>query len=227
MEKHEINIKDLEREIAELRKFDEDHITRIENTLVNKVFITNANEIFGHMMRLIRKNLGLTQEEMGLILGREQFTYSKAGYSKLERGDTGINIDFIFHLSNLTGLSHVTIFSLYSEIINAIFHNKFKSVQFDPIIGQYGMGTFSQKPKKITEDTQKKLNENKKNEQRYWEIDKMLGKENINAINTMLNENINPFIRNNIKISVERAVSLKLNKGIKINIPKSIYNGKE
>ncbi|MFX8122001.1 helix-turn-helix transcriptional regulator [Acinetobacter baumannii] len=227
MEKHEINIKDLEREIAELRKFDEDHITRIENTLVNKVFITNANEIFGHMMRLIRKNLGLTQEEMGLILGREQFTYSKAGYSKLERGDTGINIDFIFHLSNLTGLSHVTIFSLYSEIINAIFHNKFKSVQFDPIIGQYGMGTFSQKPKKITEDTQKKLNENKKNEQRYWEIDKMLGKENINAINTMLNENINPFIINNIKISVERAVSLKLNKGIKINIPKSIYNGKE
>lgn len=226
MEIYEINIRDLDRDKAELRKFYEDPRTHIENTLVNKVFITNANEIFGYMMRLIRKNLGLTQEEMGLIL-REQFTYSKAGYSKLERGATGINIDCIFHLSNLTGLSHITIFSLYNEIINAIFHNKFKPVQFNPIIGQYGMGTFHQKPEIMTEETQEKLKENKKNELRYIEINKMLGKENLNAINTMLNENINPFIRDNIKLSVEKAVSLKLNKGIKINIPKSIYNGKE
>ncbi|MDR0000492.1 hypothetical protein RFW86_03950 [Acinetobacter sp. 11367] len=224
MEKFEINIKDLERDEAELRKFYEDPRTHIENTLVNKVFITNANEIFGYMMRLIRKNLGLTQEEMGLIL-REQFTYSKAGYSKLERGDTGINIDCIFHLSNLTGLSHITIFSLYNEIINAIFHNKFKPVQFNPIIGQYGMGTFHQKPEIMTEETQEKLKENKKNELRYIEINKMLGKENLNAINIMLNENINPFVRDNIKLSVERVVSLKLNKCIKINIPKSMYNG--
>ncbi|HAV4576034.1 XRE family transcriptional regulator [Acinetobacter baumannii] len=220
MEIYEINIKDLERDEAELRNFYEYPRTHIENTLVNKVFITNANEIFGYMMRLIRKNLELTQEEMGLI-----FTYSKAGYSKLERGATGINIDCIFQLSNLTGLSHITIFSLYNEIINAIFHNKFQPVLFDPIIGQYGMGTFHQKPEIMTEDTQEKLKENKKNELRYLEINKMLGKENLNAINIMLNENINPFIRDNIKLNVEKAASLKLNKGIKINIPKSMYKG--
>lgn len=222
MKSYEINIKEpkclsraakLEEEKEQLEKMEEDFEKKGDGGVV-----TNAEEIFGYMMRLFRKNLGLTQEEMGLILGREHFTYSKAGYAKLERGDTRINIECIFHLSNLTGLSHIAIFGLYDKIINIIFHNKDTPVHFYPCLGHYGMGQF---PLRTTEMIKKK------NAHRYSEFDKMLGKENLNSINTMLNENINPFIRNNIKISVERAVSLKLNKGIKINIPKSIYKGKE
>ena len=61
MEIYEINIKDLERDEAELRNFYEDPRTHIENTLVNKVFITNANEIFGY----IEDNEGLGIKTLG------------------------------------------------------------------------------------------------------------------------------------------------------------------
>lgn len=230
MKNYEINI-EAPKHLSRAAKLEEDkkQLEKMEKNFEKKEgVITNAEEIFGYMMRLFRKNLGLTQEEMGLIIGREHFTYSKAGYAKLERGESGINIECIFHLSNLTGLNHVTIFCLYDEIINAIFHNKIKPVHFYPIIGHYGMGTFPLKTIKILEEEklEEELLEKKKKNHRYLEFDKILGKENLNHINNMLNENINPFIRMNIKQSIERAVSLKLNKGIKINIPKSIYNGK-
>ncbi|HDI2995378.1 MULTISPECIES: helix-turn-helix domain-containing protein [Acinetobacter calcoaceticus/baumannii complex] len=217
MEIYEINIKELEGLELELREFNKKYLNEIDTFIENKMeLVTNANELFGHMLRLFRKYFGLTQEEMGLILGGTQFQYSKAGYAKLERGDTAVNIECIFHLSRLTGLNHITIFEIYDQIIKAVFYNSKLIVQFTPDFGVYGMGQYMQRTTKIIEK--------KKNEHRYLKLDQMIGKENLNNIKKFLDNNINPFVRDNIKLSVERAVSLKLNKGIKINIPKSIFN---
>ncbi|HDZ1840716.1 TPA: hypothetical protein RRZ02_001179, partial [Acinetobacter baumannii] len=69
-----------------------------EIALQKKIFVTSPEEIFGYLLYLFRKNLDLTQEQMGAVLKYEakSSSYSKTGYAKLERAETGINLQIIF-----------------------------------------------------------------------------------------------------------------------------------
>ncbi|MDC4304547.1 helix-turn-helix domain-containing protein, partial [Acinetobacter baumannii] len=172
------------------------------NKTREKIFITSADEVFGFMLCLIRKKLTLTQEEMGLIIGGEQFQYSKTGYAKLERGETSINIQIIFNLSQLLACNHIDLFLLYDSIIHSLSNSQHFTVQFDPMIGIYGMGKYSS-------TTLAKI-EKRKGEHRFKIFCDNIGDNNIKLINNILSPiEDNPYIAKTIRLMVERARNKK------------------
>lgn len=91
--------------------------------------ITDHVRIFGFMLLLIRKKLGLSQTEMGLLISnfgtvniRHRGGLSKSGYSKIENGLTHLDFEIIFILSSQLDVGVDTLFNIYYKIIK-ISHN--------------------------------------------------------------------------------------------------------
>lgn len=109
--------------------------TRIDQ---RKVFFTSPEQVFGFLLVIFRKYLGLNQEEMGAVLVLNK-PYSKTGYAKLERGETSINIQTIFDLSLLTGIKHYHILNMYHFLLTVINSSE-ETIVFHEPCGTYGFG---------------------------------------------------------------------------------------
>lgn len=93
------------------------------------ILITDHVKIFGFMLLLIRKKLGLSQTEMGLLISnfgsvniRHRGGLSKSGYSKIENGLNHLDFEIIFILSGGLNVGVDTLFKIYYKIIE-ISHN--------------------------------------------------------------------------------------------------------
>lgn len=93
------------------------------------ILITDHVKIFGFMLLLIRKKIGLSQTEMGLLISnfgtvniRHRGGLSKSGYSKIENGLNHLDFEIIFILSGELNIGVDTLFKIYYKIIE-IFHN--------------------------------------------------------------------------------------------------------
>ena len=103
-----------------------------------RAFVTSPEDIFAFLLILFRKNLGLTQEQMGAVLTHKK-PYSKTGYAKLERAETSINIQIIFDLSYLTGINFSSILTMYNHLLHVIANSK-DEVIFHKMCGHHGLG---------------------------------------------------------------------------------------
>lgn len=103
-----------------------------------KVFFTSPEQVFGFLLVIFRKYLGLNQEEMGAVLVYNK-PYSKTGYAKLERGETSINIQTIFDLSFLTNIQYHHILNMYNYLLSVIAKSN-ETVVFHEPCGLYGYG---------------------------------------------------------------------------------------
>lgn len=165
-----------------------------------KVFFTSAENIFGFLLLLFRKNLGLNQEEMGAVLTHGQ-KLSKTGYAKLERAETRINIQVLFDLSFLTQINFSHIFTLYNHLLHTVGESK-NHVGFFEMCGQYGIGNIS------AQTTFKKIGSIKSTYSAKFDsyID-VIGKQNIDLINNTINQHLHDEVRKHIKIRAEAIIN--------------------
>ena len=88
----------------------------MENSSSNKVhFQTSLSAISGYMLYKIRRGLGLNQRQMAKI-----FDISNVTYSSIERGDTSINVDFIYIICSFVGYKFSDYFLLIDDIVNEL-----------------------------------------------------------------------------------------------------------
>ncbi|CAM0621366.1 helix-turn-helix transcriptional regulator [Acinetobacter baumannii] len=170
--------------------------------LHTKIIITSAEEIFGYMLYLFRKNLGLNQTEMGQVIGGLFVKYTRSGYSKLERGDSGISIQIIFHLSSLISVHHCHLFAIYDEIIKMIAFNKKFNVHFKEPIGLYGFGTLGITTEKLMKKSVKK----ELGHHQHLKFDDVLGQHNLRQINKIIESLIPDIVRESIQIRAKALV---------------------
>lgn len=165
-----------------------------------RAFVTSPEDIFAFLLILFRKNLGLTQEQMGAVLTHKK-PYSKTGYAKLERAETSINIQIIFDLSYLTGINFSSILTMYNHLLHVIANSK-DEVIFHKMCGHYGLGnsggymTFKNIGT-IKETYATKL-------KNYIDI---VGQTNIDLINNTINENMIEEMKGAIKFRAECIVN--------------------
>lgn len=74
-------------------------------------YVTSLSAISGFMLYNIRKAMGLGQADMGKL-----FNMSHATYRSIERGETAINVDFIFMLCSIIELKFSNYFMLVEDI---------------------------------------------------------------------------------------------------------------
>lgn len=165
-----------------------------------KVFFTSAENIFGFLLLLFRKNLGLNQEEMGAVLTYGQ-KLSKTGYAKLERAETRINIQVLFDLSFLTQIEFNIILTMYNHLLHAVGKSK-SHVGFFEMCGQYGLGNIS------AQTTFKKIGSIKGTYSAKFDsyID-VIGKQNIDIINNTINHHLHNEVRKHIKIQADAIIN--------------------
>lgn len=94
------------------------------NSQYKQVLVTDHIKLFGYMLFLIRKELRLTQSDMGVLLKnfgvgsqRHGIGLSKSGYSKIENGITHLDFEIVFILSDRLDVDFHIIFELYYKII--------------------------------------------------------------------------------------------------------------
>lgn len=94
------------------------------NSQYKQVLVTDHIKLFGYMLFLIRKELRLTQSDMGVLLKnfgvgsqRHGIGLSKSGYSKIENGITHLDFEIVFILSDRLDVDFNIIFELYYKII--------------------------------------------------------------------------------------------------------------
>lgn len=80
-----------------------------DNTKID--YVTSLSAISGFMLYNIRKEMGLGQADMGKL-----FNMSHATYRSIERGETAINVDFIFMLCSIIECKFSDYFALVEEI---------------------------------------------------------------------------------------------------------------
>ncbi|MEG6548151.1 helix-turn-helix transcriptional regulator [Acinetobacter bereziniae] len=168
-----------------------------------KIFFTSAEHIFGFLLLLFRKNLGLNQEEMGAVLINGQ-KLSKTGYAKLERAETRINIQILFDLSCLTQINFSHIFTIYNHLLHTIGESKCE-VGFSEMLGHYGIGNIS------SQTIFKKIGSIKSTYSAKYEsyID-VIGQQNIDLINNTINHHINDAVRDHIKRRADAIINANM-----------------
>lgn len=94
------------------------------------ILVTDHVKLFGFMLLLIRKKLGLSQTEMGLLTSnfgtvniRHRGGLSKSGYSKIENGLNHLDFEIIFILSSQLDVGVDTLFKIYYKIIETSHNN--------------------------------------------------------------------------------------------------------
>ncbi|ATZ66128.1 helix-turn-helix domain-containing protein [Acinetobacter haemolyticus] len=184
--------------------FNKSYAEEVE-ALHTKIIITSAEEIFGYMLYLFRKNLGLNQTEMGQVIGGLFFKYTRSGYSKLERGDTGISIQIIFHLSSLISVHHFHLFAIYDEIIKMIAFNKKFNVHFKEPVGFYGLGTIGITIDKLIKKSVKK----ELGQHQHSKFDDLLGQHNLKQINKIIESLIPTIVRESVQIRAKELVKAR------------------
>ncbi len=179
-----------------------------EIALQKKIFVTSPEEIFGYLLYLFRKNLDLTQEQMGAVLKYEakSSSYSKTGYAKLERAETGINLQIIFDLSFFTDLPYNWIFEIYTALIEAINSNPNITIQFHEMCGQHALGNAYSK---LMTDNEKKELYKIRYSTKYKEYPEAIGQTCIDKVNEILNTYILKEKREIIKLRAESIVNAK------------------
>lgn len=179
-----------------------------EIAIQKKIFVTSPEEIFGYLLYLFRKNLGLTQEQMGAVLKFEGSRpyYSKTGYAKLERAETGINLQVIFDLSFLTDLPYYLIFDIYMALIEAINSNSNITIQFHEMCGQHALGNARSK---LMVDSETKESYKIRYSTKYKEYPEAIGQTYIDKVNRILNTYILEAKREIIKLRAESIVNTK------------------
>lgn len=179
-----------------------------EIALQKKIFVTSPEEIFGYLLYLFRKNLDLTQEQMGAVLkfGDESSSYSKTGYAKLERAETGINLQVIFDLSFLTDLPYYWIFKIYTILIEAINSNPNITIQFHEMCGQHALGNAYSK---LMMDNEKKELYKIRYSTKYKEYPEAIGQTYIDEVNKIINTNIPKEKKEMIKFRAECIINTK------------------
>ncbi|MGR3979015.1 hypothetical protein FW754_15390 [Acinetobacter sp. 1207_04] len=165
-----------------------------------KVFFTSAEHIFGFLLLLFRKNLGLNQQEMGAVLISGQ-KLSKTGYAKLERAETRINIQTLFDLSCLTQINFSHILTMYNHLLHTVGESK-SEVGFSEMLGHYRIGNIS------SQTTFKKIGSIKSTYSAKYDcyID-VIGQKNIDLINNDINRLINDAVREHIKIRADAIIN--------------------
>jgi transcriptional regulator with XRE-family HTH domain len=165
-----------------------------------KVFFTSAENIFGFLLLLFRKNLGLNQEEMGAVLTYGQ-KLSKTGYAKLERAETRINIQVLFDLSHLTQINFSHILTMYNHLLHLVGESE-STVAFFEMCGHYGIGNVP------NQTTFKKTGSNKGVYSAKFDsyID-VIGKKNIDLINNTINHHLNDELRSYIKMQADAIIN--------------------
>lgn len=98
------------------------------NNQYKQVLITNHVKLFGFMLYLIRRELGLNQTDMGIFLknysnNKHRIGLSKSGYSKIENGLTNLDFELVFILSDRLKVDFNIIYELYSKIIMLAVNN--------------------------------------------------------------------------------------------------------
>lgn len=165
-----------------------------------KAFFTSPELIFGFLLLLFRKNLGLNQEAMGAVLTYGH-PYSKTGYAKLERAETRINIQVIFDLSYLTGINFSHILTIYNHLLHTVGESK-STIGFFEMCGQYGIGNIP------SYTTYKKIGSVKGTYSAKFDsyID-VIGQENIDLINNTINHHLNDAVRLSIKSHADAIIN--------------------
>lgn len=163
-------------------------------------FFTSAEQIFGFLLLLFRKNLGLNQEEMGAVLIHDQ-KLSKTGYAKLERAETRINFQILFELSYLTQINFSHIFTMYNHLLHTLGESK-SEVGFSEVLGHYFVGNISGVCTFENIGTIKETYSAKY--ERYVDI---IGQKNIDLINSTINFHLNDVIREQIKLRADSIVN--------------------
>lgn len=76
-------------------------------------YVTSLGAVSGFLLFSIRNQLGLQQNELAKI-----FNIAQGTYGNMERGETAINVDFIYMLCSIADIQFSDYFSIIDDIVN-------------------------------------------------------------------------------------------------------------